>query len=407
MAQTSAQKCYICTEKNSVFYCYECQHALCAVCRERHDKVPALSGHTITDINVIDLSNLQSATSMCIKHEKEYQFYCVKCSDIICGKCATSSHKGHSFSEISEVVSENREAAQSALQKLKSAIGVISSVKDTVRGKHLEKLHFDSQEAISDIISTFEELHKFTKSKKDIKITEVEDNERIEQQSIEVFLKNTGLIHDRYAQVFTALQNILCEKHDITFYKFYKAIDKDITFLDDIPKEPMLPCVPSLDKTMLYTEILEYIQSKTDTSLCKNCFTQKEKMVEILEENKHLQRDVNGKSAELKAESNEVRRLRILIKDMESKYAKKEEENKRLSKEIKVLEESIPKKYERKMKSKAKPTSYAVDFPGTKKSVERSSPYTSLDSNCIRCHTCGVYGHSSATFCKECGENLR
>ncbi|VDI52898.1 Hypothetical predicted protein [Mytilus galloprovincialis] len=342
MAQTSAQKCYICTEKNGVFYCYECLHALCAVCRERHDKVPALSGHTIVDINVIDLSNVQSDKYRCNTHEKDFLYYCAKCSDLICGKCVTSSHKGHSFSDISEIVSEKRKAAQTALQKLKSKIEVLSSVEDTVRGKHLEKLQFYGQVVINDIESTFEELHTFTKSKKDIKKLEVEDNERIEQQSIELFLKNTGLIHDRYDKVFTALQNILCEKHDITFYKFYNAIDKDVTFLDDIPMEPMLPCVPSLDKTTLYTEILEYIKSKADTRICKNCISQEKKLVEIVEQKEQLERDVDGITAKLKAESNEVNRLSISIREMQTKYARKQEENKSLSKEIKILKESDP-----------------------------------------------------------------
>ncbi|VDI52714.1 Hypothetical predicted protein [Mytilus galloprovincialis] len=329
MAQTSSQKCYICTEKNSVFYCYECQHALCAICRERHDKVPALSGHTIADINVIDLSNVQSDKTRCITHEKEYQFYCVKCCDLICGKCATSSHKGHSFSDISEIVSEKRKSAQSALQTLQSNIDVMSSMKDTVKSTHLEKLHFDSQAVIIDITSTFKELHTFTKSKKDIKKTEVEDNEHIEQQSIEEFLKYNDLIHDRYAKVFTSLQNILCEKHDITFYKHYRTIDKDISLLDDIPQEPKLPYVPPLDKTMLYTEIEEYVQSKTETSLCKNCITQEKKLNEILEENKQLKRDLDLKEGELDDKSNEIGRLQDSIKDIETSIPTKRKKKKK------------------------------------------------------------------------------
>ncbi|CAG2214970.1 unnamed protein product [Mytilus edulis] len=359
MAQTSAQKCYICTEKNGVFYCYECQHALCAVCRERHDKVPALSGHTIADINVIDLSNVQNDKTRCITHDKEYQFYCVKCSDLICVKCVTSSHKGHSFSDISEIVSEKRKTAQTALQKLKCKIEVISSVEDTVGVKHLEKLQYDSQKVITDIESTFKELHLFTKSKEDIKKTEVEDNERIQQESIELFLKTTGIIHDRYAQVVTALQNILCEKHDVTFYKLYRDIDNDITFLDDIPKEPMLPSVPSLDKTMFYTEILEYIQSKTEN------------------------RDVDVKEAKLNAESTENRRLQIVIIDMESKYAKKERENESLTKEIKVLQER-------------------------EESQDHTTPDTSDDSICMTCANCSDYSYmySHAIYCEGCGEHM-
>lgn len=265
MAQTSAHKCYICTDINSVFYCYDCQHALCAVCRERHDKIPAINGHTITDIHIINLSNVQSDKFRCITHEKDYQFYCVKCNDVICGKCVTSSHKGHSFSDISDVVLEKKEAAQSALKQIQSKIDVISGVSDELRGKHLEQLHLDSKHVISDIKETFEDIQTFTMSKNDIKKTDVNDNESMERQRIELFLKNNDFIHDRYAQVLTALQTILCEKHDITFYQLYKDVEKDIACLDDIPKEPMLPRVPCLDKTMLYTEITEYMQSKTET----------------------------------------------------------------------------------------------------------------------------------------------
>ncbi|XP_063409438.1 E3 ubiquitin-protein ligase TRIM71-like isoform X2 [Mytilus trossulus] len=401
MAQASAQKCYICTEKNSGFYCYECQHALCAVCRERHDKVPSLSGHTIADINVIDLSNVQSNKYRCKTHEKDFSYYCAKCSDLICGKCVTSSHKGHSFSDISEIVSEKRETAQTALHTLKSKIEVISSVEDIVRGKHVEKLHAYSQEVITDITSTFKELHTFIKSKEDIKKTEVEDNERIEQQNIELFLKNTCRIHDRYDKEFTALQNILCEKHDITFYKFYNAIDKDITFLDNIPKEPTLPCVRSLDKTMLYTEILEYIQSKTDTRVCKNCITQEERFVTTLEENKQLKRDVDDKVAALKAESNQVKHLQLSIEEIKSEYARKQAENKNLSKEIIFLKESITKTQINQEKVRPAPF---VDNGVFGWKPWKTHPACSDQSNI--CRHCNSETTASDKFCGYCGSNV-
>ncbi|CAG2214969.1 unnamed protein product [Mytilus edulis] len=158
------------------------------------------------------------------------------------------------------------------------------NLKDSVRAKHTEKLHNASHQNIADIISTCDDLETFIKSKRDIKKTEVEDNESIEQQCIEQFLKNTDRIHDKYVQVLTELQNVLCEKHDTTFYKLYTAIDKDITCLDDIPKAPTFPTVPSVDKKMLCKEILEYIQSKTDMSLCQNCTNLEDKLIEILEE---------------------------------------------------------------------------------------------------------------------------
>lgn len=146
---------------------------------------------------------------------------------------------------------------------MKSQIDNISSLKDSVRVKHTEKLHNASHQNIADIISTCDDLETFIKSKREIKKTEVENNEGIEQQCIE--LKNTDRIHDQYVQVFTELQNLLSEKHDITFYKLYTTINKDITCLDHIPKEPPFPTVPSFDKKKCCArEVLEYIKSKTD-----------------------------------------------------------------------------------------------------------------------------------------------
>lgn len=111
MAQVSAQKCSSCDENNGLYYCYECQHALCTVCHKRHGKIPALNGHTVANINTIDLS-VVNKTNLCGTHEKEIQFYCTECIDLICIKCVTSTHKSHTISDITDVVKEERENAK-------------------------------------------------------------------------------------------------------------------------------------------------------------------------------------------------------------------------------------------------------------------------------------------------------
>lgn len=142
MAQISTQICRLCKENSGVFYCYECQHALCKICREQHDLIPATRGHTITNFSNIDLA-VFSKKSKCSTHNKEFLFFCVKCNELICSNCVISTHKDHSFTGISEAVAEEREQVKRHFTDLRSKIETTPSIQDKVRS-YIDQLHVDS-----------------------------------------------------------------------------------------------------------------------------------------------------------------------------------------------------------------------------------------------------------------------
>lgn len=263
MAQISSKNCELCNENNGTFYCYECQHALCDLCRRKHDKIPSTRGHTVTDIQNVDLATF-NIRSQCISHEREFLFYCVKCSDLICSKCVTTTHKDHAVSEIAEMILNEREQATNTLPEIKAKIEDISALKENVTCNHLDRLTKDSKHVIEDIGSTYQELRRFIESKKDIRITEIEDNEKLERQNLESFLQNIGHVTKHFSRTFLELENILSEKHNITFFTGYKTLQSDIKHLDNVPEPPTIVEVKRFDKHMFYKDIVDYIQSKVD-----------------------------------------------------------------------------------------------------------------------------------------------
>ncbi|XP_076111528.1 uncharacterized protein LOC143079808 isoform X2 [Mytilus galloprovincialis] len=351
MAQVSAQKCSLCDENNGINYCYECQHALCIACRIKHGKIPALSGHTVADINTIDLSTV-SKRNKCVTHDKEILFYCTECSKLICSKCVTSTHKSHSISDITDVVIVERENAKESIQKLKLKTEALLSLQETIRREHIEKLHDESQKCIGHIESVFKDLQSYIEAKGSIKTTEVEDNENIENQNLEAFLKNTDLIHKRYVHILSELENLLLEKHDVTFYSCYRSIQSDIELLVSIPEEPPFAQVPSFRDEDLYKEVMEFMESKMDKSLCQNCSVPKKQLEDLQSEynmcKDTFQRGLETKDGELKALSEDIKLLQEEKNTMQTTFTnttnQKDAENKKLSENIECLKKDIEKK---------------------------------------------------------------
>lgn len=263
MEHVSAQKCSLCDEDNGVYYCYECQHALCTVCRNRHGKIPALNGHTVADINTINRS-IVNKTNLCGTHDKDIQFYCKECIDLICIKCVTSTHKSHTISDITDVVKEERENANGNIEQLKLKTETLSSLQEKIRREHIENLHAESKTCIGHIESVSQNLQEYIAAKGIIKISEVEDKETTENQNFEAFLKNIDLIQKRYVHTLSELENLLLEKHDITFHSGYRSLQSDIQTLVSIPEEPLFAKVPIFKDEFLFKEVMEYMESKIE-----------------------------------------------------------------------------------------------------------------------------------------------
>ncbi|CAG2214395.1 CNBP [Mytilus edulis] len=318
MAQISTQICRMCSESNGVFYCYECQHALCTICRERHDMIPATRGHTLTNTSTIDIAVL-SKKSICLNHDKEFLFFCVKCSVFICSTCVISIHKDHSFSGISETVSEEREKAKLQITDLKAKIEPISSIQDKVR-RFTDQLHKDSKKGIETIDTVSKDLQTFIEARKTIQTTEVEDNKTWEQQRYTSFMQNINQIHKQYMQIISELESLLYEKHDITFHSCYGVINTDIQNLSDVPCIPSLPHGPSFENKELYKEILAHMESKVDDSFCQSCIDHQKRIEKILEENEKQIKEFEGCTTQMTQKDEEIRNLSLQIEVIKHNY---------------------------------------------------------------------------------------
>ncbi|XP_063440473.1 E3 ubiquitin-protein ligase TRIM45-like isoform X3 [Mytilus trossulus] len=343
MAQVSAKKCSLCDEQNGAYYCYECQQALCTACRNRHGKIPALSGHTVADINTVDLSTVNKK-SHCLEHKKEFLFYCVKCDTFICSKCVTSTHYTHPFSEITEIVVKERQKAKENIEELKLKIDAISTLQEKVKTTHFEQLHAKSKQCIEHIESASKGLQSCIESKRSIKTTEVEDNEKKEQENLKVFVDNTDSVHKQYTQILSELENVLLEKHDVTFYSSYRSIDSDIQTLVNIPEEPEEAQVPTFKDEFLYQEVKDYMELKIDNSLhvYQSCPIQRMKIEDLQSENKRyketLQRYTTLKNETYQKDA-ENKKLADKVKTLNKDLEKKDDEIKKKSREIHILKE--------------------------------------------------------------------
>ncbi|XP_063442676.1 E3 ubiquitin-protein ligase TRIM71-like [Mytilus trossulus] len=324
MAQISTQICRMCSESNGIFYCYECQHALCTICRERHDMIPATSGHTITNTSTIDLA-VFSQKSQCPKHDKEFLFLCVKCSDFICSKCVISTHKDHSFSGIAEAVSEEREHAKQQITGLKAKMEAVLSIQVKVRS-YIDQLNDDSKSCIETITSTSKDLQTFIERRKNIKITEVEDNKILEQQNYESFMKNNEVIYKQYTQIISELENILPEKHDITFHSCYGVINIDIQNLANVPDKPPTAKLHSFENKVLYKEIIENLESKSDESLCRSCKIHQTRIDQLLKENIVFQKELQRCTKLMTQKDEEIHKMGWTIAFLEEKNDSDNEE---------------------------------------------------------------------------------
>ncbi|CAC5386177.1 unnamed protein product [Mytilus coruscus] len=219
MAQVSDQKCSLCDENNGAYYCYECQHALCTVCRKRND--------------------------------------------------------------IIDVVIEERQKAKENIEKLKLKTETLSSLQEKIRREHIENLHVESKTCIGHIESVSKNLQEYITAKGSIKTSEVEDNKTTENQKFEAFLKNTDLIQKRYVHILSELENLLLEKHDITFYSGYRSLQSDIQTLVSIPAEPLFAKVPIFEDEFLFKEVMYYMESKMKKSLCPICPIQKKEIEDL------------------------------------------------------------------------------------------------------------------------------
>lgn len=171
MEQEPSKKCHLCNNTRGLYFCYECKHVLCQECRLKHDRIPATKNHTIVPADRVDLLAYTSK-SECTTHDQEYSLLCSTCKTLTCNQCVTSTHKHHSFVDISAVSSEARKHTQDYLLQIKGTISSLSNMIKRVEYGDMMALDEESNNELFQIQCLTEKLwEKDVEEQMDIKKT--------------------------------------------------------------------------------------------------------------------------------------------------------------------------------------------------------------------------------------------
>ncbi|CAC5406418.1 unnamed protein product [Mytilus coruscus] len=239
MAQAPAPKCNICKEDIAKVFCYECHHFLCQSCNSWHEKFPATKRHTVTDSQCVDRSTLM-LTLVCEDHDLEFAYYCRDCECLICDQCVTSVHKGHSFTDIAEVAATARGDIKNRLEQIKDNIKNLSDLIDDFKTTKQTKLEIGTDNFITEINVVSKDLVRIIETETQTNLTDASDFLVQEKQQLLCNLAKLEKSYSEYYSIHEKLEQILREKHDVSFFLNQISLIKEFESLDDIstPEEP-------------------------------------------------------------------------------------------------------------------------------------------------------------------------
>lgn len=262
-AQAPAPKCNICKEDTAKVFCYDCRHFLCQSCNSYHYKFPANKRHTVTDSHSVDRSTLM-LTLVCEEHELEFNYYCRDCECLICVQCVTSVHKGHSFTDIAEVAATAREDVKNRLVQIKDNIKKLSDLIEDFKTTKQADIQTGTDNFIKEVNQVSQDLIRIIESIAEINVTNASDFLVSEKQQLLYNVAKLEKSHSQYSSIQERYEQILRDKHDVTFFLNQKSLATEFELLDDIyhPEEPKK--VEPLKTDVFLDSVNERIESKFD-----------------------------------------------------------------------------------------------------------------------------------------------
>lgn len=239
MAQVSAPKCDICKKVIANVFCYECRHFLCQSCKSFHEKFPSTKRHTVTDSSKVDRSILILRT-VCEDHELEFVYYCQDCDCLICVQCVTSVHHHHSFTGITEVAAIARVDVTNRLVKIKDSIETVSNLIKDFKRKKRHKLQAGTEKFKRSVHEVSQDLVEIMEKVTDMNLSYASDFLELENQKVLYSLTQLENLHSKYNSVLKRHEQILNEKHDVTFFLRQISLTEELELLENIstPAEP-------------------------------------------------------------------------------------------------------------------------------------------------------------------------
>ena len=102
------------------YHCSTCGDKLCTDCKETHLQSNSTKHHSVMDYSK-KLMPDEALSLLCPDHgSKECVYWCQRCDTAACMDCVISSHHGHSFTKLENILQEKRANLQRELKNLES-----------------------------------------------------------------------------------------------------------------------------------------------------------------------------------------------------------------------------------------------------------------------------------------------
>ena len=156
----STVPCAECDNPAAKFHCDTCGKALCAQCKESHMRSKGTRHHVIVEY-AEKLNPNYLASILCHTHNTpDPELWCDTCNVPICMTCITEKHKGHEFSKLTAVLSQQRDAMREEMKELRDeTVGRWEKVlnqAEKITASHMQNIEKIDQ----DLVSRAREVHK-------------------------------------------------------------------------------------------------------------------------------------------------------------------------------------------------------------------------------------------------------
>ncbi|VDI05859.1 Hypothetical predicted protein [Mytilus galloprovincialis] len=135
--------CELCDGGNKIkFKCLDCQLLMCSRCKDKvHARFKNATEHRIRDIKELDLEEEVDTFNFtdvkCLEHpDQACCVYCQTCKKVICLKCVTKVHNGHTFIDEEElndkktITKSGQKKADESIHNLTSTLHKVQDIKD-------------------------------------------------------------------------------------------------------------------------------------------------------------------------------------------------------------------------------------------------------------------------------------
>jgi WD40 repeat protein len=115
------ETCDLCEQEIYEWKCIECEQFICKGCKRIHERSAATKKHHILSLK--DVTSVSSYETTCKTHKShQFQLYCKNCLVLVCKRCITSTHEGHTFCDVDKIADQKKRQLEDYFDDLRESL---------------------------------------------------------------------------------------------------------------------------------------------------------------------------------------------------------------------------------------------------------------------------------------------